>query len=313
MIQDLLTLSHGPLQWKPTLPPQYKGIGLPGGTPVHTSGDFGVLTIQQCLTPFYRLQLHDWRLSVQQTLHRQPQPGFINILIVINGVITVQCKSGNHLLNKNQYGLLCPPDDLLSYTAGPGQLLFFSFLLQEKWVNEIIQTMPFSVSGKKQKAFAGWMDSTLLGYIQNIVRSRYDEPLLSHYIENKVKDILLHLYYLINKIQEPSGTPSEKELEAIYKAEEIITSNLKLHFQIPELAKKVAINEYTLKKVFKQVFGMGPYEYLTKKRMELAKELLQQGHAVKEVAAEFGYRSSHFTTLFQQYTGYNPSSLHPKK
>jgi AraC-like DNA-binding protein len=313
MNQDLLTLSHGPLQWKPTLPPQFKGIGLPGGTPVHTTGTFGVLTIQQIHAAHYSLQLHHWQLASQQAAEIISPPDHITIVFLFSGMLSVQTETTLHSVHKNRYLILHPSDDYFKLNAGNEELFFLLLRIDTNWASEMLPARNLSLLHEEQHLIAGWMDNELLEQVQAILRCRYDEPLLSLFLENKVKDIFIHLLYLVNKIQEPLLTPTEKELEAIYKAEEIITSDLKMHFHIPDLAKKVAVNDYTLKKVFKQVFGMGPYEYLTKKRMEKAKELLQQGHAVKEVAAELGYRPSHFTTLFQQHSGYNPSSLHPKK
>jgi AraC-like DNA-binding protein len=69
------------------------------------------------------------------------------------------------------------------------------------------------------------------------------------------------------------------------------------------------LNEFRLKKLFKNIFGVGPYEYLVRKRFQKAKILLESGLSVKEVAAQVGYRPSDFTTAFREYFGFTPSSV----
>lgn len=88
---------------------------------------------------------------------------------------------------------------------------------------------------------------------------------------------------------------------------------LELHFQhppsIPELARIVGTNEFTLKRAFKALFGTTLYGYVSTRRMEQAKLLLRQGMPVASTAHAVGYECVRsFSAAFRRQTGQSPSS-----
>ena len=103
----------------------------------------------------------------------------------------------------------------------------------------------------------------------------------------------------------------ESEREKIREACAILEQNLDQPLTIPELARKVAINECYLKKGFKALVGKTIHDYQQDLRIARAKELLQkQGLSVTEVANTMGYSSiSHFSTAFKRVTGMKPCEL----
>ncbi len=103
----------------------------------------------------------------------------------------------------------------------------------------------------------------------------------------------------------------ESEREKIKEACQVLEQNLDKPLTIPELAKKVAINECYLKKGFKALVGKTVHDYHQDLRIAKAKELLKgQGLTVTEVAHTLGYSSiSHFSTAFKRVTGMKPCEL----
>jgi len=80
---------------------------------------------------------------------------------------------------------------------------------------------------------------------------------------------------------------------------------------IPELAKSVAISESKLKTLFKTVYGLPPYEYFQKHRMEKARlMLLSKKYSIKDVGYAVGYANlSNFTLAFKKQFNQLPSDL----
>ncbi len=79
---------------------------------------------------------------------------------------------------------------------------------------------------------------------------------------------------------------------------------------IPELAKIVGTNEFTLKRAFKAAFGVTLFGYVVKRRMERAELLLLQGTTVASAAEEVGYDCPRsFSAAFRRQLGKTPSAV----
>jgi AraC-like DNA-binding protein len=66
--------------------------------------------------------------------------------------------------------------------------------------------------------------------------------------------------------------------------------------------------------LFHQEIGMPPSEYILRKKIELAKEMLLAGATVTQTAFELDFSSSqYFATVFKRYTGESPRDFLRKK
>lgn len=102
----------------------------------------------------------------------------------------------------------------------------------------------------------------------------------------------------------------ESEREKVIAAKETIEANLDSPLTIKELSRTVAMNECYLKKGFKALVGKTIHEYTQSLRIAKAKEMLQTGTTVSDVANELGFSSiSHFSTAFKKATGTKPCEL----
>jgi len=79
---------------------------------------------------------------------------------------------------------------------------------------------------------------------------------------------------------------------------------------LPDLAREVASSRTVLAERFSQLVGMGPIQYLTMWRLQLAAEKLARGPAkVAAVGAEVGYESeAAFSRAFKRATGKSPAA-----
>lgn len=78
---------------------------------------------------------------------------------------------------------------------------------------------------------------------------------------------------------------------------------------LPDLAATVGTNECTLKRAFKEEFGMTVYAYIFSRRMELAAAMLRDpALSMSDVALSLGYdHMSHFSSAFKKFYGVPPS------
>ncbi len=78
---------------------------------------------------------------------------------------------------------------------------------------------------------------------------------------------------------------------------------------LDELAQIMYLSPVYISKIFKEVTGEAPINYLIKIRLEKAKELLTPDNAnsIKEIARQVGYEDVyHFSKLFKKYYGTSP-------
>jgi AraC-like DNA-binding protein len=99
--------------------------------------------------------------------------------------------------------------------------------------------------------------------------------------------------------------------EDLAKAQEIKTfleKHYQDHFDYDYIAQKFHINQFKLKQAFKAVANDNIYRFLTKIRVERAKELLETtDHTVSHIATRVGWDKSNFNIQFKKYTGKTPS------
>ncbi|NOU67365.1 helix-turn-helix domain-containing protein [Paenibacillus sp. LMG 31461] len=87
-----------------------------------------------------------------------------------------------------------------------------------------------------------------------------------------------------------------------------IEENLQHDISLDELANVTSYSKQFICKVFKEQYSQTIADYLTKIRIEKAKELLADDRlSISDVAEQSGYRSpGYFGTKFKQYTGVTP-------
>lgn len=102
---------------------------------------------------------------------------------------------------------------------------------------------------------------------------------------------------------------NKADRERIFYACEYMEQHVESPPNLSELARIIGLNEYKLKKGFKEVFHTTVFGYLSDFRLELARqELLNTGHTIGEIAFALGYSSpQHFSTAFRKKFGTTPS------
>lgn len=76
---------------------------------------------------------------------------------------------------------------------------------------------------------------------------------------------------------------------------------------VRDLCEYLQVSEHTLKRLFREHFGLSPLQYIQRLRMSRAEELLKGGrHSIKEIAYKVGYRHPNdFSRAYRKFTGVN--------
>lgn len=99
--------------------------------------------------------------------------------------------------------------------------------------------------------------------------------------------------------------------EALLAAANYLEKYLAEDHSIAKISRRVHLNEFKLKKGFRELFDTTVFGYLREKRMEHAGELLKRASSsVIEVANAVGYSNpSHFARAFKEHHGMLPKSF----
>lgn len=104
----------------------------------------------------------------------------------------------------------------------------------------------------------------------------------------------------------PAGELIDNAL--VRHAMEVVDSSLSSSLTVQDIALLLHVHPNHLSRVFKQVTGVTPIQYITSKKIERAKELLgKPGMRIGDIVELLGYESvSYFSRLFKRETGYSP-------
>ncbi|MDE7360114.1 MAG: AraC family transcriptional regulator, partial [Lachnospiraceae bacterium] len=106
-----------------------------------------------------------------------------------------------------------------------------------------------------------------------------------------------------------STKASEKSMGAVEAAKAYIQNHYSRDISLDEVSQAVNISPYYFSKIFKEDVGEGFVEYLTKIRMDKAKELLTTTEcSMKEICSMVGYADpNYFSRSFKKNVGVTPT------
>jgi AraC-like DNA-binding protein len=100
-------------------------------------------------------------------------------------------------------------------------------------------------------------------------------------------------------------------LHRLCRVRDLIRDCLEEELSLADLSIEADLSAWHLLRAFRQSFGETPKEYLTRLRLERAKELLTvSGRSVTEICFDLGFSSlGSFSTLFHRRVGMSPAEF----
>lgn len=136
------------------------------------------------------------------------------------------------------------------------------------------------------KVFRYFRSSSMLNHIQGA-------QLLGFFLLQLVEYSELNMFHL---------TPD------ISRATDYIMDHIREALTIEDLAQVAILSVSRFKQKFKTEMGTSPRSFINFHKVELAKQLLLEGHSVTDVAMELSFSSSnYFSSVFRRYTYFSPS------
>ena len=191
--------------------------------------------------------------------------------------------------------------------------IYFMRLLNcnEKWCEDLRSKLE-----KKECAMGSVNNMEINPAIHRVLTDIANSPLTGALrnilLESKVLELIayqLHHLQQNNKVSVPAIAKSEKD--AFYALRDYINLSFDQEHSLRSLSKQFGLNEFKLKKGFKDLFGYTVFGYIQLLKMRHAKSLIEdKGLNISQVASRVGYKNpNHFSVAFKKQFGLNPSSV----
>ncbi|HXB92870.1 MAG TPA: AraC family transcriptional regulator [Puia sp.] len=108
------------------------------------------------------------------------------------------------------------------------------------------------------------------------------------------------------------GNPRDRQYlyRRIVAAKAFIDSHYRGVIDIDKMAGHACFSKFHFLRLFKQAYGMTPHQYVTIRRIGMAKEMLRDNHSVIRTCRAVGFESvSSFNRLFKRHSRQTPSEF----
>lgn len=186
----------------------------------------------------------------------------------------------------------------------------------EAWVafpsDQVLRPCVDLVAGKGGKSVSIQKQPDQLSHFFQSVKNVYENQRV---VRGEVAHLKMTELILLLLHHDKSGELNQHLAALMSKEKSAVKPFMELHF-----AKPLQVEDYALLsgrslssfyRAFKIEFGVGPKQWLIQKRMELAKELIQQDvSSVRDLAVRVGYKDlPHFSKMFKAYHGIAPVKM----
>ncbi|MCW3103356.1 MAG: AraC family transcriptional regulator [Bacteroidetes bacterium] len=190
-----------------------------------------------------------------------------------------------------------------------------AFLKLSEDASESLTMFRKLVKRKKAGSFSAapqFISLSMHNALNDMAGCSYTGSLKEMYLKAKATELMALLAASAEKsLPQQSVIKNEYDRERILFARDYLLQHMEHPPSLPQLAIISGINEFKLKRGFKEIFDHTIYGYLSDAKLELAKGALdQRNKTVGEIAFELGYSSiQHFSKAFRKKYGLPPTAF----
>jgi len=159
----------------------------------------------------------------------------------------------------------------------------------------------------------GAIDSPIQQAIQQIMYCKYGGDLKTMFLLSKTVELLVLCAesYIAANNKSDAFLRSKADKEKIIAARDLINDRVSNPPNLSEISRSIGLNEYKLKRGFKETFSNTVFGYLTEQRLQLAHQYLRDTQkTAAEISFELGYATpQHFNNAFKKKFGVTPFSV----
>ena len=104
--------------------------------------------------------------------------------------------------------------------------------------------------------------------------------------------------------------PKQYLYRQIVRAKLFIDEHFAFEIDLTKIADEACFSKFHFTRLFREIYGKTPHQYLTSIRIDKARELLERGTSVKAACFAVGFESAtSFTGLFKRRVGKTPAAF----
>jgi len=286
----------------------------------------------------YTVQITGCQFAVKPPnwLYPRHHHHLFELLYCWDGEVTQSSEDQQVTMKAGELILLKPGVKHHTFNHSTSYYSFFNvhFNIDDRELRELLTKNSFELFSKERVE-----QSRLLKYIQEIESllqielqrpsgiNRTEQQLIMHLsgvnkllFQNQLLMIINEVAMLLNKQllaedeQQTATMTSRLQVDIAHEMEAMLQENIFSKGAVAHIAKTQSLSRSQCYKIFMQVYGMSPRQYLTQLKLNRAKHLLLESEmSIEDIAQQLGFSSlSHFSRQFKRWTGVSPMQYRPK-
>jgi len=180
--------------------------------------------------------------------------------------------------------------------------LGMDYKIFQRFLEQVFKDQPTELSPAPRRC-----PPLMLEAVQAILRNNYSVKGKAWLLQNNVENILLAALEDVDRVETMLPELTEAHVTALHEVKRLIDESIPYYPGNKQLCQKTFLNLFVLNFGFKRLFGITPYKYYNRLRMERGKELLRRHESIYSVAAELDFLTPRaFGRAFKEMFGMTP-------
>lgn len=320
----LLTRENTAIAYSPVIPPSLARFRVPGARELYAAGDFGTLLFYEQSGPDFSLWYKCYFMKQSTYLSATAHGPLFQLCVAVNRTLRFQQQGmGKIKLPEGQFNILYAPvvQNQTWFDKSKKYIIYdihFPRSYLEKLTPHFSQASEFLM--KAELGFPCLLSPVHAHITPDIMATLHDMHYCNYtgdvkqaYLQALLSRLLLQALTRLSFVKIPANEIRLQpyELAKLREAWEYLLHHIEHPGTVIDLSHAIGLNDFKLKKGFKQLYGITIFEFLLEARMEKARRLLlETDMTVHAVAISVGYKNiSSFTVAFKKKFGILPSEI----
>ncbi|AXY75691.1 AraC family transcriptional regulator [Paraflavitalea soli] len=320
----LLTRENTAVTYSPVIPPSFARYSVPVARELYATGDFGSLLFHEQAGPDFGLWHKSYFIKQSTSLTAVADGPLFQLCFSVNRTLRFQQNGmGKIRLPEGQFNIwYAPAVHSQTWFEKGKKYLVYEIHFSRNYLEKLAPYFPL-VAEFLMKAELGFSSQLspvhahitpeMMMILQNMYNCYYKGDVKAAYLQALLSRLLLQALTRLTLVKVPVNEIKLQpyELSKLREAWEYLLHHIEHPGTVIDLSHAIGLNDFKLKKGFKQLYGVTIFEFLLEARMEKARRLLQEtAMTVHAVAISVGYKNiSSFTVAFKKKFGILPSEV----